>query len=102
MTIELFVSGGDASEFLEPSEQPLDEIARLIQPLAVAPRRDAIGPWRDDRLGTVVVQQFDERVGVVALVGDHGSGLLGAGDQRGRFGNIGFLRTAQTTATVSL
>jgi len=91
MTIELFVSGGDATEFLEPPEKPLDEIARLVQPLAVAPRCDAIGPWRDDRLGALVVQQFNERVSVVALVGDHGGGLLGAGDQRGRFGNVGFL-----------
>src|SRR3972149_372145 len=82
MTIELFVSGGDASKFLEPPEQPLDEIAGLVQSLAVAPRCDAIRPWRDDRLGAPVVQQFDERVSVVALVADHGGGLLRARDQR--------------------
>ena len=73
MTIELFVSGGDATELFEPPEQPLSEIARLVPALTVAPRRAAISPCRDDRLGAKRHQGSLSNNSREALLGFRGS-----------------------------
>ena len=48
--IELFVAGSNAPEMLDACEEALDQIAVLVQILAVGPGLFAVGARRDERL----------------------------------------------------
>jgi hypothetical protein len=48
---ELVVSGGDATEVLEPAKAPLDHISAFVGGFVEAMDDDTVGFVRDDRLG---------------------------------------------------
>ncbi len=65
---EPVVACGDAAEVLQLGEEPLDQIALAVEPLAEAglPAPAALG--RDVRGGTLLLDQFTDAVGIVGLV----------------------------------
>jgi hypothetical protein len=56
-------------------EEALDEVALAVEGEVRRPRLLAVGLRRDDRRDSPLLERLDERVGVVALVGDDGVGL---------------------------
>ncbi len=64
--VELVEAGEDTSEALEPSEEPLDFVAALVEVSVIGPRRDAIGFWRDDGRKAEVECELP---GLVAFIG---------------------------------
>jgi hypothetical protein len=66
----------------ELAEEALDEIARAIERDVCRSRLLAVGLGRDDRRDTAVCERTDERIGVVALVGEQRV-RLDAIEQRG-------------------
>lgn len=67
---QLVVSGCDASEVLELAEEALNQIAFLVEIFVVGMWPTAIGPWRDDRLGTSVQNGVVKVFGIVGAIGD--------------------------------
>ena len=72
---ELVVAGGHAPELLQLVEEPLGEVALPVERLVMVAWRFAVGPGRDDSLGSHVAYGIPQVVSVVSLVGDHGTGL---------------------------
>jgi hypothetical protein len=66
---EFVVSGRDAAEVFQFREEPLDEVALAVEPLAEAWLPLPIALWRDIGRGTLVLDQLADAVGVVGLVG---------------------------------
>ena len=66
------VTGAEAPEVFDLIEHALDQIAFFVEVAVIASRRDPVAPGRDDRLGPRPLDGFDNEVGVVTLVGDHG------------------------------
>ncbi|MCB1803368.1 MAG: SUMF1/EgtB/PvdO family nonheme iron enzyme, partial [Gammaproteobacteria bacterium] len=64
----------DAAIMLDLVEKAFDEVAFLVKMPVVDPRVEAIGTGRDDRLHTAFLHDLHERVGIVALIADHGVG----------------------------
>jgi hypothetical protein len=60
-----------ASEVLQLGEEPLDQVALTIEPLAEARLPLAIVLRRDVGRGTLVLDQLADAVGIVCLVGEH-------------------------------
>ena len=67
---ELVVSGGDATEVLEPAEAAFDDISAFVGALVEAMDNDTVGFVGDDGLGPVTDDFGAKVVTVVALVGD--------------------------------
>lgn len=72
---QFVVTGGDTTILLEFSEKPLDEIALAIEREIGLARLFAVGFRRDHGGDAAGVERIDEPIGVVALVGKHGSGV---------------------------
>ena len=70
---EHVVAGGTRLN-LQLVEEPLGEVA-LVERLVMVAWRFAVGPGRDDSLGSHVAYGIPQVVSVVSLVGDHGTGL---------------------------
>ncbi len=49
-------------------------MAFLVKMPVVDPRVEAVGTGRDDRLHTAFLHDLYERIGIVALIADHGVG----------------------------
>ncbi len=86
---KLVVAGGHASEVLDPAEGVLDAVALSVAGLVVDDLALAANAAGDDRHGPCLAQGASERVGVVSLVSEHVAGPAGAGEQRGRYGDVG-------------
>ena len=71
----LFVTCGDGPEVFDGIEEALDEIAFGVECEVAVALGLAIGFWRDDRFDGAHFKAFDEAVGVISLVGDHGPGF---------------------------
>ena len=56
---------------LQLGEEPLDEVALAVEPLAEAGLQAPVALGRDVGRGTLVLDQFADAVGVVGLVGQH-------------------------------
>lgn len=65
------MSGGDAPPNLELVEQPRDAVAPAALYKVVRRRVAAVGLGGDHRLHLGVGRFMSDRVGIVALVGDH-------------------------------
>lgn len=67
---EFVVSRGEAAKLLELVEESLDEVSRLIAvPVDLAGRVPVVAGW-DDGLSAPRLDDFDQSITVVALVGD--------------------------------
>ena len=76
---ELVVSRGDASEVLDAVEKAFDQIAALVEMLVEIPRIEPVGARRYNRFAALSLNQFDEGIRVVSLVGhDMQSRLISA------------------------
>ena len=73
---ELVVARGNTSELLDAAEESLDQIATLVEMPVERTGVDSVGARRDDRLGTLCRDCFDEGVRVVPLVGHNEFGRL--------------------------
>jgi hypothetical protein len=67
----LLVPGGDPSIVLDPVYEALDDIPRFVLAFAVLSRLKPVAARRDHRLSTAILDVRNQRVGVIALVGDH-------------------------------
>lgn len=67
---ELVVSGGNASELLEPAEKAFDQIAIPVAMSVERAKFSAIGAQRDHRLSALRFDGRHKGVGFVTLVGD--------------------------------
>jgi hypothetical protein len=79
---------------LDLAEEALDEIALAVEGEIGLSGVFAVGFRRDDRRDTARFERFDERVGVVALVGEKGIGL-DLIEQRHGLGDVGCLAGRQ-------
>ena len=68
---EFFVPRGEAAEVFESREAAFDAVSLFIEVFIVLALLLAIGFRRDDRDGTHRFDMLDDRIGVVALVGQH-------------------------------
>lgn len=68
---ELVVAGSDASEVLKLGEEPLDQIALAVEPLAEAGFAAAVALRRDVGRGTLPLDQAADAVSVIGLVCQH-------------------------------
>ena len=68
---ELVVSGCDTSEVFEFAEEPLHEVAFLIEVSVIVMLPDALGSWRNDRFGTRVQDGVVEVLGIIGAVRNH-------------------------------
>ena len=69
---ELVVARGDAAVLLDLVEEALDEIALAVEGEVGLARLLAVGLGWDDRRDATLLEILDERICVVALVGDDG------------------------------
>lgn len=67
---QFVVAGCDTSEVFEFVEEPLDQVALLVEVLVIGMRPAAVWPWRDDRLGTSVENGVVKVFGIVGPIGD--------------------------------
>jgi len=74
---ELVVTRGDSSKMLELVEEPLDEIALVVEGEVARARAFSVGFGWDDWDDRSIVEGGDEGVGVERLVGDQGAGIDG-------------------------
>lgn len=79
---EFVVSGGNASELLEATEEALDQISIPIKMPVVGAWGTTIGARRDTRLSALRLDDRHQGIGVVALVSHNEASRLIA-DQRG-------------------
>ena len=70
-------------------EETLNQIAGLIAMAIIIPRSVAIGARRDNRLGAIRLDALDQRIGIVALIGNHRPGLRRLVEERRRLGDVG-------------
>jgi len=91
---EFVVSRGEAAELFETIEESLDEISRLVaMPVDFAWRIPVAARW-DDGLSTGSLDDFNQGIAVVTLVGDDRLGRDGV-DQGGALGDVGHLASGQ-------
>ena len=94
---ELVVSRGDASEVLDAVEKAFDQIAALVEMLVEIPRIEPVGARRYNRFAALSLNQFDEGIRVVSLVGhDVQSRLIR--DQRSGMLDVGHLASRENDA----
>src|SRR5262249_13685959 len=67
---KLVVSGGDASEILEPAEAALDDVSAFVCAFVEAMDDDAVGFVGDDGLGTTTSDFAAKVVAVISFVGE--------------------------------
>ena len=65
---------GDTAIMLDLVEKAFDEMAFLVKMPVVDPLVEAVGTRRDDGLHAAFLHDRHERIGIVALIGDHGVG----------------------------
>lgn len=65
------VACGDPAEVLELAEEPFDQVAFAVEPLAEARLPFAVGLGRDVGRGALVLDQRTDAVGIIGLVGEH-------------------------------
>lgn len=81
-------AGCDTAEVLELAEEPLDEVALAVEVSVDRALDLAIRLGGDVGLSACAADQIDDGLGVVAAVGDQGSGRRQALDQRGDGGLV--------------
>lgn len=64
------IARGDGSELFEFIEEPLDEVALLVEHEIAWSRVLAVALWRDHRGDRLVLQEIDKAIGVERLVGN--------------------------------
>ena len=90
----LLVAGRDASIVFDPVDEPLHEVAFLVQALAEFARLRAIAAWWNYRLSAAAANRLDQLVGIIALVGNYRPRLM-AGQQVASARDIVFLARTQ-------
>lgn len=75
---------------LELGEEPLDQVALAVEPLAKAGFPLPIGFGRDVRRGSLLLYQFTDAVGVIGLVGENN--CAGAEMVEQRVSNLSIVR----------
>ena len=65
------IACGDAAEVLQLGEEPLDKIALAVEPLAGAGLPAPVALGRDVRVGTLLLNQLTDAVGIAGLVRRH-------------------------------
>lgn len=79
---QFVVTGGEATKLLEPIEESLDEVSRLVaMPVDVA-LREPMASGRNDGLSARGFDGRDQRIAVVSLVGHNRSGWDGRHEGR--------------------
>lgn len=68
---ELVVAVGDTAEVLLLGEEPLNQVALAVEPLAEAGLPAPVALGRDVGRGALLLDQIADTVGVVGLVGQH-------------------------------
>ena len=91
---EFVVSRGEAAELLETVEKSLDEVARLVAMPVDLAGRIPVTAGRDDGLSAGSLDDLNQGIAVVALVGDDRLGRDGV-DQGGALGDVGRLASGQ-------
>ncbi len=71
LAASLSYRGGDAAEVLQLGEEPFDEVALAVEPLAEARLPAPVALGRDVGRGALVLDQFTDAVSVVSLVSQH-------------------------------
>ena len=71
----LFITRGDAAKVLDGIEEPLDEIALVVERKIAVPFDLAVRFGRDHRFDGARFQAFDEDIAVVSLVPEERCGL---------------------------
>ncbi len=66
---EFFVSCGDSAELFDAAEEALDEIATFVVVAIVRSLMRAIGFRRNHRSGASVLDESDQRIGIVGFIG---------------------------------
>lgn len=61
------MAGGDAAEVLQLEEEPLEQIALAVKPLAEAGRPALIAPWRNVGRGALVPDHLGDAVSFASL-----------------------------------
>ena len=67
---ELVVARCDASEVFELAEEPLDQIALLVEVFVIAVRSAALRPWRNDGLSALIEDGVVEVLSIIGAIGD--------------------------------
>src|SRR4051812_4411831 len=65
----LVIARGDGAELLEPGEEILDQMARLVEVAIIGPRRAAIELWRDHHRLAGGGQRLDDPPGATHEIG---------------------------------
>lgn len=68
---ELVVTGCDATEVLQFGEEPLDQVALAVEPLAEAWLPLSVALGRDVGRSALILYQFADAVGIIGLVRQH-------------------------------
>lgn len=74
---QFIVARGEATKLLEPIEESLDEVSRLVTMPVDFALREPIASGRNDRLGARGFDGLDQCIAVVSLVGNNRSGWNG-------------------------
>ncbi len=89
MSGEFFIARGDASELLELAEEAFHEVVRLVAVSIIVPWCVAIRARRDNGKGALGLDMLDQRIGIIALVGDYRGPPARFFEQRRGLGDVG-------------
>lgn len=92
---QLFIPRSDAAELLDATEVVFDQMSGLVTMPIIVARCGAIGTRRNDCCGFLRADTFDQRIAVVAFVGNHRFGLGYAGDEVLRLRDVGLLGASE-------
>jgi len=92
---ELVVSGGDATEVLEPAEAAFDDISAFVGAFVEAMDDDAVGFVGDDGLGAATYDFAAKVVAVIPFVGEERAHGRRERQNIGRRRDIGILARGQ-------
>ena len=67
---QLVIACGDPAEVFEFAEEPLDQIALLVEFDVIMMRPSALRPGRNDRLGALIEDGVVEMFGIIGAVSD--------------------------------
>lgn len=98
MCCEFLVARSDAAKLLELIEEAFNQISGLVAMDIIVAEIFAVRSRRNDRLGMVRLDAFDQRIGVISLVGNHGAGFGRVIEQGWRLVDIRLFGTGQCEA----
>ena len=67
---QFVIACGDPAEVFEFAEEPLDQIALLVEFDIIMMRPSALWPGRNDRLGALIEYSVVEMLGIISTVSD--------------------------------